>query len=240
MVEDGGLLGKLEDVRRALIVVIVFLVVTTIAGYFAAPWLMGEMTKPLKQVVYLSPAEAFMAQLKVGFALAVIVTIPLVFWQIWRLAGGYISTPERRMAFWLMPAAFCLFVLGAAFAYFGVVPVALRFFLSFGQGLMDPMISLNSLVSFVIGLVLPFGLVFELPIIILFLSKLGLVTAAGLREKRKFAVLVIFVAAAALTPSPDIFSQVMMAVPMLILYEVSIYLAAVVERRRAVKVRGEE
>lgn len=231
--QESGLLEKLNQIRRGIITVLVVLVGASLFAYTAAPSVLEWAMAPLGQLVYLSPAEAFMARIKMALALGFIITLPVLLWEIWRLVAPALGRGERRLTFWLIPAGFLLFLLGSSFAYYGVLPVALRFFLSFGSDVLQPMISLGNLVSFTLGLVLPFGLVFELPIVILFLSRLGLVTSQGLREKRKFAILLIFIAAAALTPGPDIFSQLLMGVPLLMLYEVSVWLARLTERRRA-------
>lgn len=124
------------------------------------------------------------------------------------------------------------FLSGAAFCYFMVFPVAFEFFMSFATDVIVPMISVDEYLSFVVKLLLAFGLVFEMPLFSYFLSRMGLLTPQAMRRHRKYAVLAIFIVAAILTP-PDVFSQCLMAAPMLVLYEVSVYVSALARKGRS-------
>ena len=127
-----------------------------------------------------------------------------------------------------------LFLIGAAFAFKGVLPLGIKFLLSFSKQNITPLITLNAYVSFLGKMITAFGLMFELPVVILFLSKIGVVTPKTLKKGRKYAIVVIFVLAAFLTP-PDVISQIMLAVPVLAMYEISIWICIVVTKKREKK-----
>jgi sec-independent protein translocase protein TatC len=130
---------------------------------------------------------------------------------------------EKKMMFILCPASFALFVTGASFGYFVVVPIAVKFLLSFASDYITPAITINNYISFIATFTLSFGLIFELPLALLFLAKMGIVTPYLLSNKRRHAIVIIFIVAAILTP-PDVASQILLALPLLFLYELSILL----------------
>jgi sec-independent protein translocase protein TatC len=175
-----------------------------------------------------------MTDIKISFLVGLIVSAPYILHQAWAFVAPGLSRSERARVWPLVLFSSVLFFLGVAFAYYAVLPLALRFMLGFATPNLLPLFSYSRYISFVTSILLSFGVIFQLPLGIFFLAHLGLVTYEGLRRQRKYAILLIFVVAAVLTP-PDVFSQVLMAVPMLALYEVSIWLTrlSVVRRRRA-------
>ncbi|MGE5576528.1 MAG: twin-arginine translocase subunit TatC [Syntrophothermus sp.] len=238
-VEFSSLLGHLDELRRRLIWIAVFLAVATVAAYFYAPRLLLQMAgSTLKQMVFLGPSEAFFAQIKIAVAVGAVATLPVALWHVWRFISPSLNRRQRRLSFLLVPICFLLFLGGAAFAYFVIAPAALRFFLTFASDNLEAMITVNNYVSFVLGLALPFGLVFELPVLVLFLAWLGVIKPQALARKRRYAVLGIFVLAAVLTPTPDVFTQAMMALPMILLFEISIIITRLVWRKKRKAVVG--
>ncbi|MCL4514619.1 MAG: twin-arginine translocase subunit TatC [Firmicutes bacterium] len=232
-VEFSSLLGHLDELRRRLIWIAVFLAASTVAAYFYAPRLLLQMAgSTLKQMVFLSPSEAFFAQIKIAVAVGAIITLPMALWHLWRFISPSLNRRQRRLGFLLVPISFLLFVGGVTFAYFLIIPAAMRFFLTFAGDNLEAMITVNNYISFVLGLALPFGLVFELPVLVLFLAWLGIIRPEALAKKRRYAILGIFVLAAVLTPTPDIFTQTMMALPMIVLFEISILIARLVWRKK--------
>ncbi|MBO8127026.1 MAG: twin-arginine translocase subunit TatC [Firmicutes bacterium] len=224
--------NRLGEIRRRLIWSAVVLVATFALSYLYTPFILQQISEKLKQLIFLSPAEAFFSRLKLAFVMAVIITAPYVLWHIWRFASPGLKRKQRRSSFWLIPISFALFSAGASFAFFVVAPLALRFFLSFASTDLEALISVDALINFVIGLVIPFGFMFEMPVLMLFLAKVGLVKPEVLVKNRKFAVLIIFILAAILTPTPDAIAQISMALPMLLLFEVSILVIKIVWRKR--------
>ena len=194
-------------------------------NYLALP-LVRVMPADTK-LIYLGLPDAFFVDLKIAFVAGCFLASPYIFYQIWAFIAPGLYAEEKR---YVIPLAVCsalFFIAGAAFCYFGVFPVAFKFFLSYSTDNIMAMPSIDSYLSFTLKMLLAFGLIFEMPLFAFFLARMGLITAAQMRKVRKFAILVIFVVAAILTP-PDVFSQMLMAVPMFALYEVSVFVAAAV------------
>jgi sec-independent protein translocase protein TatC len=164
---------------------------------------------------------------------AVIITLPWIIYQLWRFIRPGLHEHEKKYAIPFIIAATVLFYAGAAFAYFLVFPAAFKFFLSWGSEDLKPMIAIREYISLVILLMLAFGAVFETPIVIVFLGLLGVVNSSILKTGRRYFVVLSFVIAAILTPTPDVINQTMMAVPLLLFYEVGIYILVLIERQRS-------
>jgi len=176
------------------------------------------------RLVFIAPTEAFFVNLKVAFYAGLFLSVPLLLFQVWKFVAPGLYEHERRYSFPFLIISTILFLLGAIFAYVVILPMALHFLISQGGELWQPNITLSNYLSFCMRLILAAGLVFEFPVLIYFLTKVGVVTPEFLVKNRKYAVLVAFVIAAILTP-PDVFSQVMLAVPLFLLFEVSIFVA---------------
>lgn len=184
---------------------------------------------PVK-MIFLAPGEAFMANLRLALVCGLLITLPLTLYQAVALILA-VSKSRRRGALLLTVSTCLLFLLGLAFAYFAVFPFAMNFFLSFATADIGAEWSIGRFLSFSTSFLFAFGLVFQIPLVFWFLGSIGVINAAFLRRHRKFAVVFILVVAAVLTP-PDVFTQVLMAVPLLILYELGILLVALAQRRR--------
>ena len=216
----------LQELRKRFLwcFVLVLVAFFAIASYWSET-LVELLSAPVKakgiQFIYVGLAEALVAQLKVAFIAAVVVASPFIIWNIWSFIKPALYDNEKKYVLWFTFASVILFILGVAFGYMVVFLSAITFFVYVGQDIATPMLSISDYVSFLFGFVIPFGLVFEMPIISFVLARMGLVTAKSLSTFRKYIVLVIFVVAAFLTP-PDVFSQCLMALPMLILYELGI------------------
>lgn len=229
-----GFLRVLGVVRRQLFAAVVTLAVTSLGAYFIAPLLLRQLVgpgRPITKLIFLSPAEAFVAQLKLALAAGAVAALPLLLLFTWQALRPFLAPRERRMGWWLVPLATFLFAAGGSFGFFGIIPFAMRFLLSFGNAGLQPMISVSSYISFLIWMVFPSGLVFEMPIVVWVLTRTGLLSPRWLIAKRKYAILLIFILAAVFTPA-DVFSQFAMAVPMLVVYEVCIVVSRLSARRR--------
>jgi sec-independent protein translocase protein TatC len=181
-------------------------------------------------IVMLRVTEGFMAHIKVSLAAAVLFACPVIFYQLWRFIEPALKAREKRFVFPFVGGATVFFLMGVSFAHFAVFPVGLKYLLDYARGnpFMTATISVDWYFGFAMKMLLAFGIVFELPVIVFFLAKIGLVNHRMLSRARGLAVIIIFVVAAVLTPSPDAFSQILMAVPLLILYELSILVARIV------------
>jgi len=225
-----SLFGHLQDLRKrltrsAIAMVVGFLVCYAFAGQMLK-MLMQPMLNVLKQshFIYTLPTEAFFTEMKVAFVAGIFAASPYIFYQIFQFIAPGLYSHERR---WIIPIAFCsalCFTVGALFGYFVVFPFGFEFFASYASDNLMFTPKLDEYLDFVLKLLFAFGIVFELPLFLFFLARLGVISHVGLRKKRKYAILVAFILAAALTP-PDAVSQTMMAVPLCILYEVGIWLA---------------
>ena len=232
MLED--LKPHIADLRKRLVNSILFVTVAFFVCFnFYEPileWMMVPAKEALpanSQMVAMAIEEAFFTALKVAFFAGFIVSLPVIFWQIWMFLAPGLYDHEKKL---IIPFVFfgtLQFLLGALFAYYFVVPVGFSFLINFGSTIVTVLPSIGMYVSFFTKLMIGFGISFELPVIIFFLAKIGLVDDKQLIGFFRYAVVLIFVVAAILTP-PDVISQLMMAAPLLILYGVSIWIAKVV------------
>lgn len=230
--DDLPLLGTLERLRRRIIASLVCGVLLSVAGWFVTRDVMEFLVSQqvgLGELVFLSPSEAFFTRLKLAAALGFVAAVPFIGWQIRAAFIPVMSERERRLSLWLFPGALLLFYGGIAFAVMAVLPIALRFLLGFGGDQIEPMIRVASFIGFVITFSIPFAIVFQMPVVVFFLARMGILTPTTLRRSRRVSIFVIFVIATLLTPA-DIFSQLLMAGPMFVLYEVSILLAGLATR----------
>lgn len=231
------LLEHLGELRSRLVRSFLAIAVAFFVCYAFAKDLFYYLSLPLLKVmpadakfIYTGVAEGFFVDLKVSFVAAVFVACPFLFYQIWAFIAPGLYEEEKR---YVTPLAFCsafFFLGGATFCYFVVFPFAFKFFMSYSTENIVAMLSINEYLGFALKMLIAFGLIFEMPLFSFFLSRMGIVTAARMRSVRKYAVLAVFIIAAILTP-PDVFSQIMMAVPMLFLYEISIFVAAIFGKR---------
>lgn len=227
----------LEELRRVLIVCLTALGLATVVTYFGfRSQLLALLTRPVKDLgvslVYITPWEAFFTSIKISFLAAIFLALPVILWQIWSFVLPALHPHERRLVYIIMPFSLLLFAGGIAFGYYVVFPAALRFLLVTVSEGFQPLITISKYLGFLTTFVLPFGLVFQLPLVVVLLTKLGLVTPRFLVKNRKLAILIIFILAAVLTPTPDVISQLLMGLPMVLLYESSIWLSYLVRRRQ--------
>ena len=225
----------LEELRwtiiRSLIAVFVGAVICFIFQKQLIEFLRAPAPDDLK-LIYLSLPEGFVVYIKVAMFGGLVVALPYVVYEFWKFIVPGLLEKERRL---VPPIAFftvLCFVAGGAFAYFIMIPFAIKFLLSFQTDYLDAMITIGKYLGFVVTLILAFGVIFELPVLAFLLSKMGLLTPKVMRNYRRYAYVVIFIIGALLTP-PDIMSQMMLAFPLLILYEISIGVSAMVVRRKA-------
>lgn len=244
--EAMTLLQHLDELRFRLKRISFAIIIGCLACYSFSEQLFDYLVMPMVAVmpdqssfIYTAPHEAFVTYLKVAALAGFFAASPYIFYQVWSFIAPGLYEEERK---YIVPIAFfsaACFIGGGAFAYFVVFPFAFEFFMSFNTGNIQAMLKLNEYLSFSMKLIFAFGLVFEMPLFALFLSRLGLVTATMMRKARKFAILFSFVLAALLTP-PDVVSQLLMAGPLMILYEISIVIAAVFGKNRPSKEESDD
>lgn len=246
---DGGkmpLLDHLVELRSRLVYALVAFVVCFFVGYYLADPIFKFLVAPLydmwegetgRRLIYTALHEAFFTYVKVGFFFAACVSFPIISMQIWLFVAPGLYKHEKKALLPFLLATPVLFMLGAAMVYYIVIPLAWQFFASFetaaGAGnlamTLEPKV--DQYLSLVMRLIFAFGVAFELPVLLILLAKVGIVSSDGLRTKRKYAIVIAFVAAAILTP-PDVISQILLAVPIIVLYEISIFAAQFIEKKR--------
>ncbi|MCL4536144.1 MAG: twin-arginine translocase subunit TatC [Nitrospirae bacterium] len=185
------------------------------------------------KLVFLAPAEAFWMNIKVSFVAGLMLSLPVLFHQLWKFISPGLLQKEKKYVFPFIFSATGLFLFGAAFCFFIVLPFAMGFLLTYKVGdFLMPMLSVGQYVDFCLKFILAFGAVFELPIFIIFLTKMGIVTPKTLARNRKYAVLIAFILAAFLTPTPDAFNQMLMALPIILLYEIGIWISPLFVKKK--------
>jgi len=226
------LVEHLQELRVRIIVSMVAFAAASVAGYFLSEPILEFLRRPvapLGTLIFTSLGEAFFAILKIAMLFGIVVSAPVILWEAWRFVAPGLERHERRVVGWMVPALYLLFIGGMAFAYYAMLPFAVRFFLSYGGPSVTPLLSLGSYLSFVTALLVAFGLTFELPLILFVLIRLGIVNAETLRRKRKVAILVIFIFAAIVTPTVDVVSMSLLAFPLWGLYELTLVLTALMK-----------
>lgn len=234
-----GLLDHLGELRTRMVRSCIAVGLGFLACWAVVDPLFDILVNPLLAVlpkgshaIYTTLPEGFFTRVYIAFVAGVFVASPLVFHQIWSFISPGLYEEEKRYVIPIAILSALFFASGGAFCYFIVFPYAFSFFVSFATQEIVAMPKVSDYLGFVLKLVLAFGLIFEMPLFAFFLARMGLVTAAAMRRVRRYAVLAIFIVAAILTP-PDVVSQLLMACPMLVLYEVSVWVAAAAGRNPA-------
>lgn len=234
----------LEELRKRLIICFVSVGIGFLVSYGFKEtifgWLMRPMIEALPEgiphkLIYTGPVEALLTYLKVSLIGAFGLATPVLIYQFWAFVAPGLYSHERRYLYPVLFGSTLFFVGGALFGYYVVFPFGFKFFASFANEYITPMISTREFLSFATKMLLAFGLIFELPLITFVFAKIGIINNTFLRKQRKYAIVIIFVIAAFLTPTPDAFNQLLMAAPLLVLYEMSIWIAHFFGRKEAVQ-----
>ena len=199
------------------------LIAGTLVAYFYVDELMSFVTTPAGKLYFMAPAEGFFAYLKLAVFAGFLLALPVILWQLWLFVAPALTQKEKKWALIMVPGSTILFFTGVAFAYLFVWPSAVKFFLGFGSENLQPMLSLGQYLSFLISFILPFGVIFNLPLALLVLAKIGIISSKFLAKQRRVMIVVAFIIGGIITPTPDVFSQTMIAIPILVLYEASIW-----------------
>jgi len=245
--EQLPLMAHLEELRKRLVIASVAWLVAFLGCYSYAEKLFVYIAAPVRRalpegskLVFITATEPFFTYLKIGAIAGLLVALPVVLWQGWMFVAPGLYRNEKRLVIPFVFASCVCFGLGTYFGFYYVFPNIFTFLIQFGnQADVSAMLSMGSYLSLSSKLLLAFGLVFELPIIIFFLARMGIVDHLWLRKHRKYALVAAFIVGAILTP-PDVFSQTALAVPFVILYEVGIWVARFFGKPREVAEGDEE
>jgi sec-independent protein translocase protein TatC len=224
-------LDHLEELRKRIFYSLIALCVTAVVGFFFSQRVLDMLTRPVPSLVFLAPAEAFVVQLKVALVTGLFLAAPVIFYQFWRFVRPALQKHEVKYIASAVVVSSVLFVAGVAFAYLVVVPIAMKFLLGFETPKLHAMISISEFVGTVGAFLLACGVIFQLPVIMFFLTKLGVITPKLLMKNQRIAVVLVFIVAAILSP-PDVFSQVLMAIPLLVLFELGVVASFLAKPRR--------
>ena len=221
---DMSLAEHLTELRSCLVKAGAALVAGTAVSFYYLEYIIKTLTAPVGQLYYLRPAEAFMIYMKIALLAGLILASPMVLYQLYSFVRPALTLREKHYARFTIPIIIVLFLGGMIFSYYLVFPRALEFFLGFGNGHVNPLISMESYLDFLLMLVVSFGFVFNIPVVLILLVYLKLVSVQTLNKYQKHVILAAFILAALITPTPDIITQSLLALPMVVLYEVSLML----------------
>tara|TARA_B100000780_G_scaffold237619_1_gene178780 strand:+ start:903 stop:1667 length:765 start_codon:yes stop_codon:yes gene_type:complete len=243
---DGGFVSHLAELRKRLIQSFIFLIIFFIGCYFYAENLYGFLVEPYakavkddgteRRLIFTALQETFLTYLKVSFFAAFFVTCPFILMQIWKFIAPGLYKHEKIAIVPYLILTPILFFLGGMLVYYLIMPLAIKFFLSFeSSGLSTGLpiqleAKVNEYLSLIMKLIFAFGISFQLPVVLSLLARIGIVDAKFLKERRKYVVVIIFTVAALLTP-PDPITQIGLAIPLLILYELSIFSVSIIEKK---------
>lgn len=233
--ERAPITFHLEELRRRLIICLAAWLLGSIISYIYAEDIIAVVSAPAGKLYFLNPAEVFFSYLEIAAFTGFLGTLPIHCYEFWRFLRPALRGREVTTALWFIPSALLLFYSGSAFAFFWVLPAAIQFFMGFAMVSLQPMFSLSAYLSFFIAFLLPFSLGFELPLVLLVLSRLGMVTAAMLKAKRRVFILLAFIFAGVVSPTTDMFTQTCIAIPMIVLYEGTIIVIGMTERKSSGK-----
>jgi len=230
-------LDHLEELRWRMIKIIGSVFVFTVISFFISDFFLEFLLYPSQQITsdlglqVLKVQTIFIIKLEIALIIGILISIPVIFYQLWAFVAPGLLERERK---WVWPTIFIIilsFLVGASFAYFIIIPYALDFFLSLAPETVRNNIAVDFYFGFILRIIIVFGVVFELPVVSLFLTKIGLLTPEFLRKYRRYAIITIFVMAALLTP-PDPTTQVMLGIPLVILYEFTIWISYVFTKKK--------
>jgi sec-independent protein translocase protein TatC len=227
----------LEELRWRIIKAVGAVIVTSIVcGFFSDFLVQDVLLGPLRaahlKVQVLTPYGIMLLYMEVVMFGGVILSTPVILYQLWRFIAPGLMPNERQYVWQIVFFTSFCFLAGIAFGYFVLVPTALKFFAAFGTQNIDLNIAADRYISFILSLIAGAGLVFELPMVSYFLSKLGFLTPAFMRHYRRHAIVVILIIAAVVTPTPDIITQSLLAAPMFLLYEISIFVSKFAQKKK--------
>jgi sec-independent protein translocase protein TatC len=242
--DEQSVMQHLEELRRVIIISIVATFITAgVCWFFCDPVLkilLEPITSKGYEVIFIGVTEAVMTKLKLAFFLGFLASLPVTLWQFWGFIIPALHKMERIYFTFFVLFSFLLFNSGVAFGFLVVFRMCVNFLISYGGSELIPMLTIGKYVSFTLNFLLPFGLIFELPLASFFLAKLGVISYRTMVKARKIAILASVVVASALVASPDIFSVLLMAAPMYLLYEISATIVRLVEWQARRKQAGKK
>ena len=228
-----SILEHLQELRKRLIKCVIAVLITTIISFVFAKHIFNILILPAEGInlVYIEMTEMIGTYMRVCLVSGIILAMPFLIYQFLMFVSPGLTPKEKRSVYLIFPWIALMFAAGVVFSYFILIPPATKFLITFGSDIATPQIKIGNYISIVARLLLAIGLVFEMPVITTFLSRLGIITPRWLSDKRKSAIIIAFILAAIITPTFDPLNQTLVAAPLIILYEMSIWLARLVQRK---------
>lgn len=224
----------LEELRKRAIIIILAVIISSAVLFPFMPKLIEILRQELINVPLhtFSPMEALFVTFKASIYAGVVISSPIIIYELWAFVSPGLTEKERKMVIMALTPTIALFLIGASFAYFVILPVTLKFFFSFSYRISTPLFGLDQTLSFIFSMLFIFGVVFQFPLVIAVLTRLGVVDYNFLASKRKYAFVIIFVVAGIITPDPTVVSQTLVGVPLYVLFEVSIWVSRFIGKKK--------
>jgi sec-independent protein translocase protein TatC len=237
--DNMPLLGHITALRKVLLISAYAIILGSMIGWFFSNQTFAYLARPVTllediRFITTTPMEPMLVKIKVSMFIGITLALPVLMWQIWSFVLPALKQNEKKYLHIVVPCSVLLFLGGAALGFYGVMPVGIKFLLYAGGGVLEstPFVTKTSYLSFLLTFLITFGLVFQLPIVLLILIRTGILSPKTLAKKRRWAILLSVVLAVVVSPTPDLVTQLLMAGPMYLLYEISIWLGYLVARRR--------
>ncbi|WP_026689554.1 twin-arginine translocase subunit TatC [Alteribacter aurantiacus] len=236
MVEQNmEMLDHLSELRKRIIIVLGSFILSFVVSFIFVrdiyEWLIKDLDM---QLTILGPMDILWIFFSIAGLIAFAATLPILLFQIWLFVRPALTKQETRVTLMYIPASLLLFLGGLSFGYFVVLPIVLNFLLTLGDGMFQTMFTPDRYFQFVLRMTVPFSILFELPLVVMFLTSLGLITPYGLRKNRKYAFFAIVVVSVLISP-PDFISDILVIIPLTILYELSIWLSSIIYKKKMAK-----
>ncbi len=227
-------LDHLEELRKRILYLIACVGIFSIIGFIFSKNALNIIIQKaqLQSAYFFSPIEAFTSQIKVAIFLGIIISFPFILYQTWAFIGPGLTRKERSVSLSYLASGMILFIIGNLFGYFILIPYGLRFLLSFGTEYLQPLMNVSKYLNFIIWSLLGSGFLFQLPLLLFFLMKLGIIDVDTVTKHRAEAIVVILILCAIITPTGDFFTLLLISVPLLLLFELSIFAARITQRQK--------
>ncbi len=230
----------LEELRKRLIITFIWFTIFTVVGFLFSEDAYLFLSRHLEEkLTVLGPSEILWIYLKISAFIGVICTIPIAALQLWLFVKPALYPQEQQVTAMYIPGLFIFFMGGISFGYFVIFPVVLHFLKSIGASMVNTMFTVEKYFSFMVNIVIPFGVLFELPLVVMFLTSLGIINPFYLSKVRKYAYFILIVIGVSVSP-PDFMSDLITSVPLLLIYELSISISKIAYRKRMKRIEGEE
>jgi sec-independent protein translocase protein TatC len=232
--KEMSFFDHLEELRKRAIIIILAVIISSAVLFPFMPKFIEILRQELINVPLhtFSPMEALFVTFKASIYAGVVISSPIIIYELWAFVSPGLTDKERKMVITALTPTIALFLAGASFAYFVILPVTLKFFFSFSYRISTPLFGLDQTLSFIFSMLFIFGVVFQFPLVIAVLTRLGVVTYDFLASKRKYAFVIIFVVAGIITPDPTVVSQTLVGVPLYVLFEVSIWVSRFIGKKK--------